>query len=85
MVKSMKMLDNSTQRLLLYQTYLLYKTCVFSIILYGFPLYMPLSYSLNKLNKMQQRASLWILRVFCISPTIGIEAIADLIPIYLHL
>ena len=37
-VKSMKMLGNSTHKLLLYQKYLLYKTCVLSIVLYSFSL-----------------------------------------------
>jgi len=34
---------------------------------------------------MQRRAVLWIVRSFCTSPTSGIEAIAGLIPIYLHI
>jgi len=40
---------------------------------------------MEKLRKMQRRAVVWITRAFCISPTAGIEAIADLIPIYLYL
>ena len=57
MVKSMKMLGNSTQGLLPYQKHLLYRTCVLYITLYNFPLWhynnVPLSYPLNKLNKIQ--------------------------------
>ena len=34
---------------------------------------------------MQCKAALWILGIFCTSLTGGIEALADLIPIYLHL
>ena len=34
---------------------------------------------------MQQRAALWITGAFCISPTLGVETIADLIPIHLYL
>ena len=34
---------------------------------------------------MQQRAALWITGTFRTSPTEGIEAIAGLIPIILHL
>ena len=42
-------------------------------------------YLLKELNKMQQRAVLWITGAFCTSPTLSIEAIAGLISIYLHL
>ena len=55
-VKSMKMLDNSNRGLLQYQKHLLYRTCVLPIMLYNFYLWFydkaPLSYPLNKLNKM---------------------------------
>ena len=34
---------------------------------------------------MQCKAALWILGAFCTSPTGGIEALAGLIPIHLHL
>ena len=37
-IKSMKMLRNSTRRLLPLQKQLLYRTCIMSITLYGFPL-----------------------------------------------
>ena len=57
MVKSMKMLGNLTQGLLPYQKYFLYRTYVLSIVLYSFSLWYynkaPLSYLLNKLNKIQ--------------------------------
>ena len=36
-------------------------------------------------KKIQWRATLWILGIFCTSPTMGIETIADLIYIYLYL
>jgi len=52
-----KMLGNSMHRLLLYQKYLCYKSCILFIIFYSFPLWyynkVPLSYLLNVLNKMQ--------------------------------
>ena len=52
-----KMLGNSMYRLLLYQKYLCYKSCILPIILYSFPLWyynkVPLSYLLSVLNKMQ--------------------------------
>ena len=40
---------------------------------------------MSLLAAMQHKAALWILGVFLTSPTGGIEALADLIPIYLHL
>jgi len=45
----------------------------------------PLSYPLKILEKMQRRATIWILGAFRTSPTGGIEAIAGLIPIKFHL
>jgi len=85
----MKMLKNLIHKLLPYQKYLLYRICVLSIALYSFLLWhynkVLLSYPLNKLNKMQQRAALWILSIFCTSPTMEIEAIAGLIHIHIHL
>ena len=39
---------------------------------------------MSLLAAMQCKAALWILGVFCTSPTGGIEALADLIPIHLH-
>jgi len=57
--------------------------------LYGFQLWFynhaSLSYLLKALGKMQRRAAIWILGAFEISPTEGIEIIAGLIPIKLHL
>ena len=37
------------------------------------------------LNKMQRRAAIWILEAFKTSPSMGIEAIAGIIPIKFHL
>ena len=88
-VKCMKMLGNLIYRLLPYQKCLLYRICILSIILYGFLLWyynkVPLSYLLNELNKIQWRAALWIISVFHTLLSIGIETIAGLIPIHLHL
>ena len=89
MVKYMKILGNSSQDINLTQKHLLYRCCVLSIALYGFQLwfynYMPLSYPLKILGKMQRKAVIWILGVFKMSPLLGIEAIVGLIPIKLHL
>ena len=40
---------------------------------------------MSLLAAMQHKAALWILGTFCTSPTGGIEALAGLIPIQLHL
>ena len=62
---------------------------VLPITLYGFQLWyynkVLLLYSLKILWNMQRRATLWIVRAFCTLPTSGIEAIASLISIYLHI
>ena len=42
-------------------------------------------YHLKALGKMQRRVAIWILGAFKTSPSYGIEAIAGLIPIKLHL
>jgi len=44
-----------------------------------------MAYHLKILGKIQRRAAIWILRAFKTSPSYGIEAIAGLIPINLHL
>jgi len=44
-----------------------------------------LSYPLKMLGKMQRRAAIWILGTFKMSLSFGVKAIADLIPINLHL
>jgi len=89
MVKCMKIIGNSTRGLIPQQKHLLYKSCALPIALYSFQLWFYskalLSYPLNSLGKLQKRAATWILGVFKMSPSYGIEAIAGLIPIHLHL
>jgi len=88
-VKCMKILRNFTRDLIPLQKHLLYRSCILPIALYGYQLWfynkVPLSYLLRVLNQMQQRAAIWILGMFCTSPSFGIKAIAGLIPINLHL
>jgi len=88
-VKCIKLLGNSSRGLISTQKYLLYRSCVLPIILYSFQLWLynkaPLVYSFKELRKIQQKAAIWILGAFCTSPTIGIEAITDLILTHLHL
>ena len=89
MIKSMKMLGNSTRSLLLFHKRLLYKTCILPVALYSFPLWFfknaSLSHPLKELIKIQWKAALWITRAFQTSSTWGVEAIADLISIHFHL
>ena len=46
---------------------------------------MPLAYPLKEHRKIQRRAAIWILEAFHTSLSLGIEAIAGLILIYLYL
>jgi len=88
-LNTMKMLGNSSRGLLPIQKRLLYRTCILPIALYGFQLWFfkdaPIVKNITELKKMQQRAALWIMGIFRTSPSEGIKAIADLIPIILHL
>ena len=88
-IKCMKLLRNLTRGINPLQKRRLYRCCTLSIILYRFQLQYynkaPIYYHLNILRKMQRRATLWITGVFRTSPTLGVKAIAGLVPIYLHL
>ena len=71
------------------QKRLLYRTCILPIAIYGFNLWFfkgaPIVKNINELKKMQCKAAFWITGTFQTSPTDGIEAIAGLIPITLHM
>ena len=88
-VKYMKLLGNSSWGINPLQKCQLYQCCVLLIALYGFQLWFynkaPMSYHMKILDKMQRRATIWILGAFKTSPTEGIEAIARIIPIKFHL
>ena len=88
-VKYMKLLGNSSHGINPLQKCLLYRLCVLSIALYGFQLWFYnwalMAYHMKILNKMQRWATIWILGAFKTSPLLGVEAIAGLIPIKLHL
>jgi len=88
-IKCMKLLGNSSRGISPLQKRQLYRCCVLPIALYGFQLWFynkaPLSYHMKLLNKMQRRATIWILRAFKTSPSEGIEALAGIIPIKFHL
>ena len=85
----MKLLGNLSRGINSLQKWLLYRSCVLSIALYGFQLWFynkaPLSYHLKILDKMQRRAAIWILGAFKMLLSEGIEAIVEIIPIKLHL
>ena len=67
-LSTMKMLGNSSRGLISIQKYLLYRTCVLSIALYGFQLWffksVPIVRNITELKKMQRRAALWITGTF---------------------
>ena len=88
-VKCIKMLGNSTRSLIPLQKQHIYRCCVLPIELYSFQLQyynkVSLYYPLNILIKMQCRAAIQITGAFHTSPMEGIEAIAELISIYLYL
>ncbi|KAF5363361.1 hypothetical protein D9756_000876 [Leucocoprinus leucothites] len=85
----MGMLGNSTCSLLPLQKRLLYRSCVIPVATYGFRLWYfegaRNKALLKSLSSMQRRAALWITGAFHTSPSGGIESIAGLIPIHLHL
>jgi len=88
-LNAMKMLDNSSRGISPTQKHLLYRTCILPIALYEFQLWFfkgaPTVKNLTKLKKMQHKAALWITGAFRTSPSKGVEAIAGLILITLHL
>jgi len=88
-LNAMKMLGNSSRGLLPTQKHLLYRTYIVPIALYGFQLWFfksaPTVKNIAELKKIQHRAALWITGAFRITPTEGIEVIAGLMPINLHL
>jgi len=85
----MKLLGNSSRGITPIQKCSLYRCCILPIALYSFQLWFyhhaPLAHPLKALGKMQRRAAIWMLGAFKTSPQEGIEVIADLIPIKLHL
>ncbi|KAF4617968.1 hypothetical protein D9613_013028 [Agrocybe pediades] len=68
---------------------LLYRSCVLPIATYGYRLWFyegaRIKGVLADFRKMQRKAALWIKGAFRTSPTGGVESLAGLIPIHLHL
>jgi len=85
----MKLLENLSCSIIPLQKCLLYRYCILPIALYSFQLwfyhYALLLYLLKALGKMQRKVAIWILEAFKTSLYEGIEMIASLIPIKLHL
>jgi len=85
----MKLLSSSSCGLIPQQKCLLYKSYVLPIVLYRYQLWFynkaPLLYPIKELKKMQFWAVTWILDIFCIFPSLSIEAITNLMPIKLYL
>ncbi|CAA7267343.1 unnamed protein product [Cyclocybe aegerita] len=88
-VQAMRMLGNSTRGLSPKQSRLLYRSCVVPIATYGYRLWYfdgaRNKGAMNQLKRMQRKAALWITGAFRTSPTGGLEAPADLIPVHLML
>ena len=88
-VKCMKMLSNSTRGLNPLQKRHLYRSYILPITFYSSQLQyynnIPLYYPLKSLRKIQQRVALYITGVFHTLPSIGVKAIAVLVPINLQL
>ena len=89
MVKCMKLLGNLFRGINPLQKRQLYQCCILPIALYSFQLWFYnkalMSYHMKILDKMQRRATIWILEAFKTSPTEGTEVIAGIIPIKFHL
>jgi len=85
----MEMLGNSTKGLLPLQKHLIYYSYIIPIATYSFRLWFfagaPTKAQVSLLAAMQCKTALCILGAFCTSPTGGIEALASLILIHLHL
>ena len=83
------MLGSSTQGLSPINRRLLYRTCVLPIATYGFRLWYTTKGAakshLNIFNRMQHKAAIWITGAFRTSPSLGVEAIAGLVPFHIML
>ena len=88
-VKCMKLLRNLSHGINPLQKWLLYRCCILPIALYSFQLWFynkaPILYYMKILDKMQRRATIWILRAFKMLLLKQIEAITEIISIKFHL
>lgn len=88
-VMAMGMLGNSTRGLTPRNKRILYRACVIPIATYGHRLWFYNGAknvgALRQLTTMQHKAACWITGAFRTSPTGGVEALAGLPPICIHL
>ncbi|KAJ2927540.1 hypothetical protein H1R20_g9555, partial [Candolleomyces eurysporus] len=88
-VMAMRMLGNSMRGLSPRNKCILYRACVVPIATYGRRLWYfegaRTKGALKTLMSMQCKAACWITGAFCTSPTGGVESLAGLPPICLHL
>jgi len=88
-VKAMKMLGSSTQGLPPKKKHLLYCPCVLPIAIYGYQLWFfdgaQCKKAISLLKTMQYKAAIWTTGALSTSPTGGVESLAGLIPVHLHL
>ncbi|KAJ2923683.1 hypothetical protein H1R20_g13407, partial [Candolleomyces eurysporus] len=88
-VMAMRMLGNSTRGLSPRNKRILYRACVVPIATYGHRLWYfegaKTKGALKTLTSMQRKAACWIIGAFRTSPTGGVESLAGLPPIRLHL
>lgn len=88
-VQAMRMLGNSTRGLDPIHKRILYHACVLPIATYGFRMWYYKGARnkglLSQLSRMQRKAAVWITGAFRTSPSGGVEAIAGLPPIHIHL
>jgi len=82
-------LVNSVHRLKLMHKWLLYRSCVMPITLYGICLWYfdgaHLKGTMKELTKIQRQAAIWILGAFKCTPTGVVESLAGLILIHLQI
>ena len=88
-VMAMGMLGNSVRGLQAKERRVLYRACVLPIATYGHRLWYyngaPIKGVMKILGSMQHKAAIWITGAFRTSPTGGVQAIAGLLPIHLHI
>ena len=88
-VMAVRMLGNSTRGLSPRNKRILYRACVLPIATYGHRLWYfegaKVKGVLKSLTSMQRKAACWITGAFRTSPTGGVESLAGLPPIGLHL
>ncbi len=86
---AMGMLGNSARGLQAKERRTLYRSCVLPIATYGHRLWYyngaPCKGVMKILGQMQRKAAIWVTGAFRTSPTGGVQAIAGLLPIHLHI